>query len=136
MRVVARAAVLLVAAVTIGGVVMVGAGVAGCGGGGGGGGPDLAPACPSDLPSSCPSPMPTWDGGVAALVADKCAMCHRPGGTAATWPLTNVGETQALRQAVIDQVYSCVMPPADAGQLDETQRLALLGWLVCGALNN
>jgi hypothetical protein len=117
-------------------VVILALAIAGCGGSGMSGGPDLAPACPNDLPQACPAPMPTWDGGVNALVASKCAPCHQPGGTAATWPFTSAAQVHALRQAVIDQVYSCVMPPPDAGQLDETQRQALLGWLVCGALNN
>ncbi len=102
----------------------------------GAGAPDMAPACPNDLPAQCPSPMPTWDGGVQAIVDEKCAGCHRAGGLAASWPLDTYTGVAKLRQAVLDQVYSCFMPPPDAGQLDAPQRQALLGWLVCGAANN
>jgi hypothetical protein len=108
----------------------------GCGPHGNSGGPDMAPRCPSDLPQQCPTPMPTWDGGVLAIINGKCTVCHRAGGLSASWPMTNYAEVSKLKQGVIDQVYSCFMPPPDAGQLDESQRQALLGWIVCGALEN
>lgn len=122
-------------------VALLGAALAGCGGSGAGGlGADMMPACINELPSSCPSPAPMWDdggdGGVSALVTSRCAVCHRVGGLSAEWPLDSYAGVFKLRQAVLDQVYSCYMPPPDAGQLDDSQKQALFGWLVCGAPNN
>jgi hypothetical protein len=33
-------------------------------------------------------------------------------------------------------VHACLMPPATSPQPPETDRVALLGWLVCGAPDN
>ena len=38
---------------------------------------------------------------------------------------------------MLGQLVGCVMPPPDAGGLlSESDRIALLAWLVCGAPNN
>jgi len=98
--------------------------------------PDLASACPNDLPAACPSPTPSWDGGVSQIIASKCIPCHMPGGLAFDNPLTDYNSVYQRRGIVLDQVYSCYMPPPDAAQLDASERQALLGWMVCGAPNN
>ncbi len=115
--------------------------LAGCGNGNRGndlavGDMAVAPNCPNDLPQACPSPAPSWDGGVQALIADKCAVCHTPGGLAFDKPFDSYAHVYQYRGVILDQVYSCYMPPPDAGQLDESQRQQLLGWLVCGAPQN
>jgi hypothetical protein len=117
--------------------------IAGCGNGGRSGNdlavpPDMAVAssCPDDLPMACPSPAPSWDGGVEALIADKCGGCHKPGGLAFDKPFSDYADVYGYRGVMLDQVYSCYMPPPDAGQLDPSQRQELLGWFVCGAPNN
>jgi hypothetical protein len=92
--------------------------------------------CPSDLPAACPSPAPSWDGGVQALIVDKCVGCHKPGGLAFDKPFNDYAHVYQYRGVMLDQVYSCYMPPPDAGQLDPSQRQQLLGWFVCGAPNN
>src|SRR5262249_31275859 len=98
--------------------------------------PDMSVSCPDDLPASCPSPTPSWDGGVAATVTAKCVPCHRPGGAAYDRPLTDYAHVYPLRGLILDQVYSCYMPPPEGTPLDAQERQSLLGWLVCGAPNN
>jgi hypothetical protein len=117
--------------------------IAGCGNGGRSGNdlavaPDMvvAESCPSDLPSACPSPAPSWDGGVQQLIDEKCGGCHKPGGLAFDKPFTDYADVYGYRGVMLDQVYSCYMPPPDAGQLDPSQRQELLGWFVCGSPNN
>ena len=119
--------------------------IAGCGNSGHPGGdlavpPDMTPVpnCPSDLPAACPSPAPSWaaDGGVQAVIDARCVICHKPGGLAFDRPFTNYADVFANRGDALDQVYSCYMPPPDAGQLAPSERQELLGWFVCGAPNN
>ena len=43
----------------------------------------------------------------------------------------------ALKDAVLNQVSVCNMPPVDANPtLGEADRSTLLAWIVCGAPNN
>ncbi len=99
-------------------------------------GPDGPLLCPNDLPQSCPAPAPSWSGVVAPIVANQCALCHQPGGTASSKPLTSYQEVYARRVTVLTEVYGCQMPPAPDSPLDDAERASLLGWLVCGAPNN
>jgi hypothetical protein len=117
--------------------------IVGCGNGGRSGNdlatlPDMAvaSACPNDLPMACPSPAPSWDGGVRPLIDEFCVGCHQAGGLAFDKPFTDYGLVYQQRGGMLDQVYSCYMPPPDAGQPDESQRQQLLGWFVCGAPQN
>jgi hypothetical protein len=129
-----RRSVLLVAAV----VLLVSCGetsgstssATGSGGAGGGG------SCPNDLPASCPSPAPKWAADVAVVVEARCAICHAAGGAAADKPLTDHAEVFARKGAVLNQVHACKMPPEGATPLTAAERLALEGWLVCGAADN
>jgi hypothetical protein len=98
---------------------------------------DGAPVdCPNDLPRTCPMPAPTWSGTVQSIVQIECASCHSAGGDAPTLLLDTYQRVFDHRVAVLDQTYACWMPPANGGMLSPTERAALLGWLVCGALNN
>jgi hypothetical protein len=97
---------------------------------------DMAPNCPNDYPMTCPSPAPTWDGGARPIIDGKCVPCHNPTGLAFDKPLTDYNKVYSLKQTVIDQIFSCYMPPPDAGVLDETERQTILGWFVCGAQQN
>jgi len=96
----------------------------------------MAPNCPSDIPSVCPTPAPSWDGGVEALIAARCGICHKPGGLAFDKPFSNYADVYSYRGEMLDQVYSCYMPPPDGGTLAPSERQQLLGWFVCGAPNN
>jgi mono/diheme cytochrome c family protein len=103
------------------------------------GSPD-ATSCPRDLPASCPTPAPSYSGQVAAIIHDKCGACHVPGGVEAKTPLETYAEVLRLRtpsgNAILDQVYNCVMPQVGAPQLTSDERQALLTWCVCDDPNN
>ena len=99
---------------------------AGCSGSGGGS------SCPNDLPATCPSDAAGYAATVAPILAVRCVACHSPGGTSAHY-LQTYAEVSDLKGAVLDQVYSCRMPQAGSTPLTDTERQALLGWLVCGA---
>lgn len=100
-------------------------------------GDDLASLCPNNLPADCPNDMgPSYMSQIGPLVDDRCVPCHSPGGLASDKPLQTYSEVHNLRSEVLTQVYSCTMPPADAGVLSPAQRLMLLQWLVCHSPNN
>jgi hypothetical protein len=101
---------------------------AACGGPGG--------ACPADLPETC-GVAPSWQAEVAPIVSRACAPCHGPGGVEAARPLATYDDVYAGRRAVLDQVYSCLMPQQGSGvALTSGEQLALLHWLVCDAPDN
>jgi len=94
-----------------------------------------SPECPNDLPASCPSGAPGYAMTVEPVIAERCLECHGNGQLTghdlSSWQLVHQQSS-----AVLDQVYGCVMPPADAGQLTATERKELLDWLVCGSPND
>ncbi|HEY1586939.1 MAG TPA: hypothetical protein VGH63_14695, partial [Polyangia bacterium] len=96
------------------------------------------PSCPDDLPSSCPATVPSYATDVAPIVNGVCAaMCHAPGGIASNRPMGDYASLFALKDAVLNQVSVCNMPPVDANpSLGEADRSTLLAWIVCGAPNN
>jgi uncharacterized membrane protein len=104
------------------------AGVVACG--------DPADQCPNDQPESCPSPAPSFSGEVQAIIQSRCAACHAPGGQESTKPLLTYAQIYNLRTTILGQVSSCRMPLAGAPQLTPEERLALMGWVVCGSPNN
>ena len=89
-----------------------------------------------DLPSSCPSPAPSWSGTISPVVAAKCQPCHSSGGQAGDRLLVDYPSVYQLRSTVLDQVYTCSMPPPDGGVLTGNERHELMDWLVCSAPNN
>ena len=91
-----------------------------------------AGSCPNDLPAACPSPAPSY-AEVGPLVQARCLPCHAPGGVEATIELDTQATLHARRTSVLTQIYSCLMPLPDAGQLTAAERQAILGYLVCGA---
>ena len=92
------------------------------------------PSCPNDLPASCPSNSAGYAATIGPLVEKRCLECH---GKATNPPdLTSYAAVSAQKSAVLNQVYGCLMPPPDAGQLTTDEREQLLGWLKCGAMNN
>ncbi len=93
-------------------------------------------ACPADLPAACPSPAPSFDGSVHDVIVRRCAICHGPNGENPGRPLETYEQIVPQRSEMLSQVYACRMPPPGAAPPTESERLALLGWLVCGAPNN
>ena len=100
----------------------------------GSGGSDTG--CPQDLPATCTS-APSYDAAIAPLIQRRCLGCHGPGGI--EYPqrdLSTYPQLFSRRGTALGQVYGCVMPPLDAGQLTSDERAALLEWFVCNAPNN
>ena len=93
-------------------------------------------ACPDDLPSSCPSDAPGYAATIAPLLEARCVTCHTAGGQAPSKTFGTHAEVYAQRAGILNQVYGCRMPPAGVTALTDDERAALLGWLVCGALDN
>jgi hypothetical protein len=108
----------------------------GGGAGGGGGGAGGAASCPNDIPASCPDPAPGWAKDVAPVIEMKCAICHAQGGVAADKPLTDHAEVFSRKGAVLNQIHACKMPQAGSTPLTPEERVAIEGWLVCGALDD
>ncbi|MCL2449905.1 MAG: hypothetical protein FWD17_13245 [Polyangiaceae bacterium] len=97
-----------------------------------------APSCTQGLPSSCPSPMPSWSGQVETIVATACGSCHADGGIEqAAFDFSTYQGVFGNRGPILTQVYSCAMPPSDAGvTLTHPDRATLVAWLWCKAPNN
>ncbi len=94
------------------------------------------PNCPNDLPQSCVTPAPSYATQVSPIFAAYCLTCHSSGGQESGYPLVTYEEIYGNRSAVLDQAYSCRMPPANEPQPTEAERLLLLQWLVCEAPQN
>jgi len=86
--------------------------------------------CPNDLPGSCSSSPPSY-AQVAPIFQAKCQSCHSAGGTAPDRIFDSYDQIVAQQGAVLDQIYSCKMPPAGSVPLTDAERQLVLGWLVC-----
>lgn len=100
------------------------------------GGAEATTTCPNDLPKACPSPPPSYAGAIAPLVELRCAPCHSGASPIGTYDFTTYDGLASRRSLVLNQVYGCRMPPADAAAPTADERAALLAWLVCRAPNN
>lgn len=129
--------VRLVRALTFAAVLAAVAAAAGCGGGAAMTMTvPVTPICPNDTPASCPTPAPSYGTDVAPMLQDRCGGCHAPGGVEpgrlfATW-----GQVSAQAADILNQVHACRMPPAGQTPLTDGERQLVLGWIVCGAMNN
>ena len=125
MRGVNRAAVLVAAACSLGGA-------AACSSQGA-----SSAVCPNDLPSACPTPPPSFAKDVEPIFERRCWSCHTGNGIAAeAHDFSTYANIFAERSTILNRVYGCEMPPADAVQPTPQERTTLLGWLVCKAPNN
>ena len=102
--------------------------LAGCGSSG--------PPCANDLPATCPSPQPSYATDVAPIIQAHCLKCHAPGGQEASKDFTTYQHVFDQRLAILNQFYSCRMPPDGEPRPTSQERALLLGWLVCGSPNN
>jgi uncharacterized membrane protein len=98
---------------------------------------EVAPACPSQLPSDsdCATTAPDYASVIAPVLAARCGFCHSPTGIESvtlfdTFPRIKAGNMQVH---VFTQIYDCLMPPANVQQLLPAEREALLQWFVCDA---
>ncbi len=96
------------------------------------------PSCPDDLPSdsACSGATPSYAKDIAPVISARCGACHDPGQISASFPLAPYAKLYGQRRSVLNQIFTCKMPPACAHQLAPDERAALLDWFVCGALDN
>ncbi|GAC1351810.1 MAG: hypothetical protein NVS3B20_19950 [Polyangiales bacterium] len=92
--------------------------------------------CPQDLPASCPALVPSYRADVAPIVSTHCSKCHSPAGQAPDRLFTDYAHLFPFRGSVLNQVYTCRMPPSSEAPLTIAERATLLGWLVCKAPDN
>ncbi|MFO0670994.1 MAG: hypothetical protein U0235_15410 [Polyangiaceae bacterium] len=95
-----------------------------------------AVTCPNDLPKACPTPPPSYQGSVAAIFEARCSACHSGPAPVGAYDFSTYDGVAARRSQILNQVYACRMPPADAAPPSADERAALLAWLVCRAPNN
>ena len=91
-------------------------------------------ACPNDFPSTCPPQAPSFASDVEPLIHTECTPCHGPGQQVPT--LDTYANIMRAGQMISMQVFQCRMPPPPRAPLTSDQRQTILGWLVCGAMNN
>ena len=93
-----------------------------------------APSCPAA--TTCPDGgVPSYQSEILPILQEACLPCHGPGGTAG-YDESGYANVYDQRSPILDQVYDCLMPPTNGPQLTSAQRVALTGWLECGAPNN
>ena len=94
----------------------------------------LAPAGPAGLGATASLPGRLANG--IGLRRRHAGACHDPGQLSASFPLAPYAKLYDQRRSVLNQIFTCKMPPACAHELAPEERAALLGWFVCGALDN
>jgi len=92
--------------------------------------------CPNDLPTSCVMPIPSYQTTVSPIFNAYCSICHSPGGQQSGTPLQTYEQIYGIRGEVLNQIYSCRMPPSGQPAPTTSERQILLQWLVCGAPEN
>ena len=94
--------------------------------------------CPDDLPSDkdCGGKVPSYQSDVSSTIAARCGTCHGPGGIEAALPLSTHAQLYDQRRTGLNQIFTCLIPPACAMNLSSDERATLLLWLVCGSLDN
>ena len=99
-----------------------------------------AATCQATLPPACEADAaPSYAGTIAPLVERTCLTCHAPGGVSSNIDLTTYANLARLETTDLVQLYSCQMPPADAGAdatLSLAEREELIGWITCGYPDN
>jgi hypothetical protein len=96
-----------------------------------------ASACPQELPNACPANAPSYANDALPIFERRCFACHTNGGLAGPrHDFSTYDQIYAQRLDILDQLNSCLMPPADAAAPSEAERATLLTWLVCKAPNN
>jgi hypothetical protein len=103
-------------------------------------GGDALPArdCTWVVPHDCPDGgAPSYAAAVAPVIARRCLpACHEPGGASENKALTTHALIFSRRATVLNQIYTCKMPPPEKPALPVEDGDLLLTWLVCGSPNN
>jgi uncharacterized membrane protein len=66
----------------------------------------------------------------------RCGACHTPGGVEAVLPYQTYDQVQRQSTNILFQISRCLMPPADQPQLSSEERQVIMGWIVCGTMND
>ncbi|MEO8904420.1 MAG: hypothetical protein ABI627_23125 [Polyangiaceae bacterium] len=74
----------------------------------------------------------SYDGGIGALLTERCSPCHAARGVEAALLLTDYDHVSRRRMSIAFQLAGCAMPPAGSPQLSADERKQILGWLSCG----
>jgi uncharacterized membrane protein len=81
--------------------------------------------------------VPSFKTDVEPIFEQRCWSCHANGGVeAAAHDFSTYDRIYGQRSSILNQVYACRMPPADATPLTGEERSKLLAWFVCKAPNN
>jgi len=51
-------------------------------------------------------------------------------------PFQTSAQVQAHKTDIVFVLNACIMPPADQPQPTSDERRAIMGWIVCGAMND
>ena len=95
-------------------------------------------------------PVPSYTADIVPILHARCSPCHFEGGIEdfsgpGGLNLSTYAAVDNADIAIQNRIADCNMPPLDgikkyhvdaAAPLSQMQRVALLDWLVCGALNN
>jgi len=85
---------------------------------------------------SCPADVPSYKATIAPILQTTCIVgCHSSTGKAG-FPEDTYAEVYSQRGPILSQVAICQMPPLNGPVMSDAQRVALTGWLECGAPNN
>jgi len=85
---------------------------------------------------SCPANVPSYKTTIAPILQTTCIVgCHTAMGTAG-FPENTYAEVYNQRGAILSQVAVCQMPPLNGPVMSDEERIALTGWLECGAPDN
>jgi len=95
-----------------------------------------ADGCPATYPMTCPSPAPSFAADVAPLIQEHCTSCHGPGQQLPTLGTYENIASPTNQQHVFFRLQYCTMPPPPRTPLTAQERDTILGWIVCGGLNN
>lgn len=85
--------------------------------------------------TSCPKDVPSYKTDVAPIIQQACGTCHSPDGSAG-FSETTYADVYKQRSSMLSQVAICQMPPLNGPVMSNAQRVALTGWLECGAPDN
>jgi len=105
-------------------------------GGCGGGGPPATSSCPNDAPDTCPAVAPTFMATVQPILQARCGACHVAGGVESVRPYQTYDQVKKQTMDMFLAISACIMPPADQPQPTADERQAIMGWIVCGAMND
>jgi hypothetical protein len=120
-------------------VVLISLTALGCDAGSQGfGGADAACIRATECPDAA---VPSYQADIAPILKRACFACHGPGGVAGYDESTYL-DVYDQRSPILSQVSGCQMPPASGPDgmavvpLTTAERVALTGWLECGAPDN